>query len=102
MAGWKRQHLGADVSLDAEVAKQVQVHSTRLPISTAQPKRILDQDDEPLESGRRWIEMPGPSVGVLEHDRAPRASDARVGLHLLVRAPKRADLVPRVDAVDRK
>src|SRR4026207_1925982 len=100
MAGWKSQHFRIDASFDAEVAKQVQVHSPSLPISTAQPERILDQGDQALERRRRRIEMPGSCVGVLEHDCSAGASNARVGFHLLVSAPKRSDLVARVDEIE--
>jgi hypothetical protein len=51
MAGWKGDDVGADLSLDAELAKEVEMPSALLPVSAALPKRVPDQRDEPLESG---------------------------------------------------
>ena len=75
--------------------------SRRLPISAGQQKRLLDQLDQLLESGSWGIEVPGPRVGVLEHDRAAGASESRVRLHLLVAAPEGADLEAGVHEVER-
>ncbi len=71
------------------------------PVSPAQPKRFLDQHDQPLEGGSRWVEVPRARVGVLEHDRAVGASQPHIGLHLLMGAPERADLIASVDEVER-
>src|SRR4029450_1024059 len=101
MPGGKSDDLGPDVSLDAELAKQVEVLSSCLPISPALPKRLLDERDQPLQRGGRRIEVPGASVGVLQHDRRAWAREPEVCLHLLVAAPERADLVAGVHEVER-
>src|SRR5215218_9183295 len=80
----KRQNLGPDVSFDAELAKQVEVLSPCEPVSPAYPKRLHDQFDQPLQRGRRRIEMPGARVGILEHDGAAGPGEAQVRLHLLL------------------
>ena len=97
----ERKNLGADVSFDAELPKQLEVLSARPPISPAQPKRFLDQHDQPLQGGSRWVEVPRARVGVLEHDRAVGASQPHIGLHLPLGAPERADLIASVDEVER-
>jgi hypothetical protein len=101
MSGRKREELGAYVSFDTELAQQLEVHSPRTPISPAEPKGVLDQDDEPLESGRRRIEVPGSWVGILENDRPARPSETHIRLHLLVRATERTDFVAGVHEVER-
>jgi hypothetical protein len=66
-----------------------------------QQKCLLDQVDQLLQGGSRGIEVPGSRVGVLEHDGAAGASEPHVRLHLLLAAPKGADLVAGVHEVER-
>ena len=97
----KRHDLGPDVPLHAELAEQVEVVSPRLPVSAASEKRRLDQRDQPLKGGCWRIEVPGVPVGILEHDRAARARQPHVRLHLLVGASQGADHGAGVDEVER-
>src|SRR5688572_24203042 len=97
----KREHLSAYVSFDAELAKQVEVHSSCPPISTAEPKSLLDQHDQPLQSRRGRIEVPRAGVGILEHDRAAGPSESHIRFHLLLPATEGADLEAGVHEVER-
>src|SRR5215216_422031 len=97
----KRDDLSPDASFDTELPQQMEMPSARFPISPAPPKRLHDQLDQPLQGGRRRIEVPGARVGVLEHDDSARPREPEVRLHLIVRASQGRDLVPGVHEVER-
>src|SRR5215211_8652968 len=101
VARGKRHDLGAHVSLDAELAQQLQVMPPRVEVAAFQPERLEDELDQALQRPCRRIEVPGARVGVLEHDRATRPREPQVCLHLLVRASQRRDLVAGMHEVER-
>src|SRR6266511_1797464 len=101
VARGKRHDLGAHVSLDAELAQQLQVMPPGVEVAAFQPERLEDELDQALQRPCRRIEVPGARVGVLEHDRATGPREPQVRLHLLVRASQRRDLVAGMHEVER-
>ncbi len=70
--------IGADVSLDPKLAKEVEVVPRGSPVAPTQPERLEDQLDQPVQRRRRRIEVPGAWVWILKHDRSSRTGKTDV------------------------